>query len=71
MLGIALSSRSKKGGGLFTAGLGLLISLIYWLGYTFSLSIGYAGIIPPVLAAWSIPFIFGTLAVYLFMKTPE
>jgi lipopolysaccharide export system permease protein len=71
MLGIALSSRSKKGGGLFTAGLGLLISLIYWLGYTFSLSVGYAGIIPPVLAAWSIPFLFGTFAVYLFLKTPE
>jgi lipopolysaccharide export system permease protein len=71
MLGIALSSRGKKGGGLVTAGLGLLISLIYWLGYTFSLTIGYAGIIPPVLAAWIIPFLFGVLAVYLFLKTPE
>jgi lipopolysaccharide export system permease protein len=38
LLGIALSLRSKKGGGLVAAGLGLLISLIYWLGYTFSLS---------------------------------
>lgn len=71
MLGIALSSRGKKGGGLVTAGLGLLISLIYWLGYTFSLSLGYAGIIPPVLAAWLIPFLFGVLSVYLFLKTPE
>lgn len=71
MLGIALSTRGKIGGGLVTAGLGLLISLLYWLGYTFSLSIGYAGFIPPVLAAWIIPFLFGALAVYLFMKTPE
>jgi lipopolysaccharide export system permease protein len=71
LLGMALSSRAKKGGGLVTAGLGLLISLVYWLGYTFSLSIGYAGIVPPALAAWSIPFIFGSLAVFLFLTTPE
>ena len=71
LLGIALSSRGKKGGGLFTAGLGLLISIFYWLGFTFSLSIGYAGIIPPVLAAWSIPFLFGAFAVYMFATMPE
>ena len=71
MLGIALSTRGKIGGGLVTAGLGLMISLFYWLGYTLSLSIGYAGFIPPVLASWIIPFLFGSLAVYLFMKTPE
>lgn len=71
LLGIALSTRAKIGGGLITAGLGLLISLIYWLGYTFSLSIGYAGIMPPVLAAWTVPFLFGTLAVYLFITIPE
>lgn len=71
MLGIALSTRGKIGGGLVTAGLGLLISLFYWLGYTFFLSIGYAGFIPPVLAAWIVPFLFGASAVYLFIKTPE
>ena len=71
LLGIALSSRGKKGGGLFTAGLGLLISLFYWLGFTFFLSIGYAGIIHPVLAAWAIPFLFGSLSVYLFATMPE
>jgi len=71
LLGIALSSRAKRGGGLVTAGLGLLISLFYWLGFTFSLSIGYAGIIPPVLAAWAFPALFGAFALYLFLETPE
>ncbi|MDH4230741.1 MAG: LptF/LptG family permease [Nitrospirota bacterium] len=71
LLGIALSSRTKKGGGLVTAGLGLLISLFYWLGFTFSLTIGYAGIIPPALAAWAVPALFGTLSLYLFLETPE
>lgn len=71
LLGMALSSRAKKGGGLVTAGLGLVISLFYWLGFTFSLSIGYAGIIPPSVAAWAVPFLFGALSVYLFLETPE
>lgn len=71
LFGISLSSRAKLGRGLFSAGLGLLISLFYWVGYTLMLSMGYAGIIPPFLSAWTIPFIFGIFAVYLFVKIPE
>ena len=71
LLGISLANRSGMGGGLFTAGLGLVISLAYWFSYTFSLSIGYAGIVPAGIAAWSVPVIFGSLAVYLFTTTPE
>ncbi len=71
LLGISLSMKMNLGGGLFSAGLGLLISLCYWFGYTFALSMGYAGILPPVLSAWIIPFIFGASAVYLFVKIPE
>ena len=40
LFGIALSMRSKVGGGLFVAGLGLLISALYWVTYTFLLSLG-------------------------------
>ncbi|MBM4136063.1 MAG: YjgP/YjgQ family permease [Nitrospira sp.] len=71
LLGIALSLRSQFGGGLFAAGLGLLISLIYWLGHTLMLSMGYAGIIPPLVSAWIMPFVFGVVAMYLFIKIPE
>ena len=71
LLGISLSLRSQVGGGLFAAGLGLFISLIYWLGYTLMLSMGYAGIAPPLLSVWAMPLLFGTAAVYLFRKIPE
>jgi lipopolysaccharide export system permease protein len=71
MLGIALSLRMSLGGGLFSAGLGLLISLLYWLSYTFSLSMGYAGVIPAVLSAWTVPLIFGALSIYLFLHISE
>lgn len=71
LLGISLSLRVGFGGALFSSGLGLLISLLYWFSYTFSLSMGYAGIVPPPLAAWIIPFFFGALALYLFVRLPE
>lgn len=71
LLGFSLSLTGRWGGGLFSAGLGLLISLLYWFGYAFLLSMGYAGILPPLLAAWAIPFVFGAFSVYLFRKIPE
>ena len=71
LLGMSLSGRAQMGGGLFTAGLGLGVSLLYWFSYTFTLSIGYAGILPPFLASWLVPVLFGSVAVYLFVKTPE
>jgi lipopolysaccharide export system permease protein len=71
LLGISLSLRISLGGGLFSAGLGLFISLIYWLGYTFALSMGYAGVIPALLAAWAMPALFGALSTYFFIQIPE
>lgn len=71
LLGISLSLRGRVGGGLFAAGLGLFISFVYWLGYTLMLSMGYAGIMPPIVATWLVPIIFGTVAIYLFRKIQE
>jgi len=71
LLGMSLSGRAQMGGGLVTAGLGLGVSLLYWFGYTFTLSIGYAGMLPPFIASWLVPVLFGSVAVYLFVTTPE
>ncbi|GAB4489225.1 MAG: LPS export ABC transporter permease LptG [Thermodesulfovibrionales bacterium] len=71
LLGLSLAMRGRMTGGLVTAGLGLLISLFYWLGYTFTLSLGYAGILPALAAAWITPCAFGGLALYLFKQMPE
>ncbi|MEW6054359.1 MAG: LPS export ABC transporter permease LptG [Nitrospirota bacterium] len=71
LLGMSLSVLSGVGGGLMAAGFGIAISFVYWLLYTLTLSMGYARVIPPVLATWSIPVLSGILAVYLFRKIPE
>jgi len=71
VLGIALAARGVVGGGLVTAAIGIFISLLYWVAYTTSLSMGYTGILPPIPAAWLMPLLFGGMAWYLFRKIPE
>lgn len=71
VLGIGLAARGVMGGGLVTAAVGIFISLLYWVAYTTSLSLGYTGIIPPIPAAWLMPVMFGVMAWYLFSKIPE
>lgn len=69
--GISLAARERIKGGLVTAATGIAIGLLYWLGFTASLSMGYTGILPPVLAAWLVPMLFGGGALYLFRVIPE
>jgi len=71
LLGAALSVMGRIGGGLFAAGVGILISIVYWLLYTLTLSMGYARVVPPVVSAWIVPALFGFVAMYLFKRIPE
>jgi lipopolysaccharide export system permease protein len=85
MLGIALSlgdvphrafhirggTESRAHGARVTAGLGLVISLVYWFGYSFFLSLGYAGILPALAAPWIVPAAFSLLSVWLYRQIPE
>ena len=71
VLGAALATQGAMGGGLITAAIGIFISLLYWVGYTAFLSMGYAGILQPLFAAWCMPVAFGGIAWYLFRKIPE
>jgi len=71
VLGIALAVRGVVGSGLVTAAVGIFISLLYWVAYTTSLSMGYTGLLPPIPAAWLMPLLFGGMAWHLFRKIPE
>ncbi len=66
-----LKGKQTSGGGVFIAGLGLLLSLIYWLGHSFFLSLGYAGTISPAISAWIMPIFFAICSIYLYRQIPE
>ncbi len=70
LFAIAISLRRGMGG-LAAASLGMAVSLFYWLIYTFSLSLGYSGLLPPFAAAWTIPLSFAVFSLRLFMKIKD
>lgn len=71
IIGISITIRGEMRRGLVTATVGIFISLLYWLGFSAALSMGYTGILPPAVAAWTMPVGFGGAAFYLFTKVPE
>ena len=65
------SHGSHSNAGVISAGMGLLISVLYWLGYSFSLSLGYSGTVPPIMAPWIVPVLFSVVSLYLYYNIPE
>jgi lipopolysaccharide export system permease protein len=42
---------------------GIAVAFLYWIFYSFCISIGYGGMLPPFVAAWTANFLFSCLAV--------
>jgi lipopolysaccharide export system permease protein len=70
VIGISFSSK-RNIKGLAATAIGLVISLFYFFCYTMMLSLGYAGILPPLVAAWTMPLVASAASVFLFRKIPE
>ena len=47
---------------------GILIGFSYWLVFAFTVSLGRAGVLVPLLAAWSTNILFGLAAAWLFLR---
>lgn len=62
---------TQTGSTLVAAGLGLVISLLYWFSYAFFLTLGYTGTLPPLLAPWVVPACFGGATAFLYLTIPE
>jgi len=69
-----LFSKTKGGagtGGMITVGIGIMIAIIYWLVYSFFMFLGYSKILPPFVAPWITPLIFGVVAMKLYYSIRE
>jgi lipopolysaccharide export system permease protein len=70
VLGTAIALRGKLREGMpvsITYGLG--IAFLYWIFNSFCLSLGYAGILPPVAAAWIANLVFSCASGFLLLHT--
>jgi lipopolysaccharide export system permease protein len=47
---------------------GIIIGFSYWIVFAFTISLGRAGVLPPLLAAWSANILFGLTAGLLFLR---
>jgi lipopolysaccharide export system permease protein len=47
---------------------GIVIGFSYWIVFAFTISLGRAGLLPPLLAAWSANILFGLAASLLFLR---
>jgi len=68
-LGVAFSLKSERSGGVAQGiGAGIVIGFSYWIVFAFSMSLGHAGTLPPLIAAWSANIILGAAALLLYLR---
>ncbi len=65
--GVALRKRMKEGMPASIA-YGLGLAFLYWIFYSFCISLGYAGMLPPMAAAWVANIIFFCLGIILLLN---
>ena len=67
LLAIPIAFRSRAGGSIVASlGASLTLGFAYWIVISIGISLGHAGKIPPLLAAWLPNVFFASLAGYLW-----
>ncbi len=71
LFGVALALHSRWGGGMRAAGMGVIVSMFYWMLYWFSLSMANTGFLKPWLAPWVSPAVFCIAGSIMYMRIKE
>lgn len=71
LLGGALASHLRRGGGAVGFALSIGICFVYWGLLRFAQAFGHAGLLPPMAAAWGANALFGLLALILLVRAPK
>jgi lipopolysaccharide export system permease protein len=71
LFGVSLALNSRWGGGIKAAGFGVIVSVIYWLIYSTGISLGNIGILPPWVAPWICPVVFGITGGLMYFNIKE
>jgi LPS export ABC transporter permease LptG/LPS export ABC transporter permease LptF len=67
LIGVPFGVTTGRRGALFGIGIGVGLSVAYWLLEVFFVAAGSAALLPPVLAAWAANLLFLALAGYLLL----
>ncbi len=69
LLAVPFGVTTGRRGALYGIGLGIVLALSYWLLMSVFVAVGKAGLLPPVLAAWTPNIIVSASAIYLLLTT--
>jgi lipopolysaccharide export LptBFGC system permease protein LptF len=69
LLAVPFGVTTGRRGALYGIGLGIVLALSYWFVMSVFVAVGKAGLLPPVLAAWTPNVIVSASAVYLLLTT--
>jgi LPS export ABC transporter permease LptG len=67
LLAVPFGVTTGRRGALYGIGLGIVIALSYWFLMSVFVAIGKAGLLPPILAAWTPNIIVSASAIYLLL----
>lgn len=68
LIGLPFSFSMGKKGALYGIGISILFGIFYWAFIAFCKSLGYIGILPPIIAAWAPNIILSIIAIALFVN---
>jgi LPS export ABC transporter permease LptG len=68
LLAVPFGVGAGRHGALYGIGLGIVIALSYWILISAFVSIGRAGLLPPLLAGWAPNIMVAGIAAYLFLR---
>jgi lipopolysaccharide export system permease protein len=69
LIGSSITLRKTTREGLsMSIAYGMVIVFLYWITQSFCSSLGYGGLLPPYIAAWTANFLFACLAVFNFLN---
>lgn len=71
LFGVALALHSRWGGGMRAAGMGVIVSVFYWMLYWFCLSMANTGFLKPWFAPWVSPAVFCIAGSIMYMRIRE
>ncbi|HEU4938340.1 MAG TPA: LptF/LptG family permease [Vicinamibacterales bacterium] len=69
LLAVPFGVTTGRRGALYGIGLGIVLALTYWLLMSVFVAVGKAGLLPPLLAAWTPNIIVSATAIYLLLTT--
>ena len=71
-LAVPFGIRTARQAGLAASvGAAVVLGVVAWLVLALFISFGHSGFLPPKVAAWGMHFIFGSVAIYMWMRMPS